>query len=63
LIEPTGKPPFVAINWPNAATITTPAVFDQVAATAMRVLAAASVELAALKVRRRFGLPTIWEED
>ena len=20
LIEPTGKPPFVAINWPNAAT-------------------------------------------
>jgi hypothetical protein len=54
LIEPTGKPPFVAINWPNAATISTPAVFDQVAATAMRVLAAASVELAALKVRRRF---------
>ena len=54
LIEPAGKPPFVAINWPTAATITTPAAFDQVAATAMRLLAAASVELAALKVRRRF---------
>jgi hypothetical protein len=50
LIAPPGKPPFVAINWPTAATITTPASFDQVAATAMRLLAAASVQLAALKV-------------
>jgi hypothetical protein len=53
LIEPTGKPPFIAINWPTAATITTPAAFDQVAATAMRLLAAASVQLAALRVHRR----------
>jgi hypothetical protein len=53
LIEPIGKPPFVAINWPTATTITTPATFDQVAATAMRLLAAASVQLAALKVHRR----------
>ena len=53
LIEPTGKPPFVAINWPTATTITTPASYDNVAAVAIRLLAVASVELAALKVRRR----------
>ena len=53
LIEPTGKPPIVAINWPTATTITTPAAFDLVAATAMRLLAAASVQLAALKVNKR----------
>ena len=29
LIAPPGKPPFVAINWPTAATITTPASLDQ----------------------------------
>ena len=49
LIEPTGKPPFVAINWPTAATITTQAAFDQVAANAMRLLSAAVVELAAIR--------------
>jgi hypothetical protein len=53
LIEPTGKPPFVAITWPTATTITTPANYDNVAAVAMRLLAAASVQLAALKVHRR----------
>jgi len=53
LIEPIGKPPLVAINWPTAATITTPASYDNVAATAMRLLAAASVQLAAHKVHRR----------
>ena len=53
LIEPTGKPAFIAINWPAAATITAPAAFDQVAATAMRLLAAASVQLAAIRVHRR----------
>jgi hypothetical protein len=53
LIEPTGKPAFIAINWPTAATITTPAAFDQVAATAMRLLSAAVIELAALRRRRR----------
>ena len=52
LIEPTGKPPIVAINWPTAATITAPANYDQVAATAMRLLAAASTAIAGLKARR-----------
>jgi hypothetical protein len=41
LIEPSNSPPFVAINWPPAATITAPVSYDQVAATAMRILAAA----------------------
>jgi hypothetical protein len=53
LIEPTGTPPFVAINWPTAATITTPASYDQVAANTMRLLSAAVVELAALRRWRR----------
>ena len=29
LIAPPGRPPFVAINWPTAATITTAASLDQ----------------------------------
>lgn len=53
LIEPTNKPPIVAINWPPKPTITTPATYDQVAANAMRLLAAATVELAAIKVWRK----------
>ena len=53
LIEPTGKPPLWPINWPTAATITTPDSYDKEAATGMRLLAAASVQLAALKVLRR----------
>jgi hypothetical protein len=50
---PADTPPFVAINWPTAATITTPASYDQVAANAMRLLADASTQLAALKVWKR----------
>jgi hypothetical protein len=53
LIEPVDSPPFVAVNWPTAATITTPAGYDQVAATAMRLLSAAVVELAALRRWKR----------
>jgi hypothetical protein len=53
LIRPTDTPPFIAINWPTATTITTPAAFDQVAATAMRLLSAAVIELAALRRRSR----------
>jgi hypothetical protein len=52
-VEPTGKPPFVAINWPTATTITTPASYDNVAAVAMRLLAAASVQLAGIRIHRR----------
>ena len=53
LIEPTGKPPFVAINWPTATTITTPARYNEVASTAMRLLAEASTTLARIKARKR----------
>jgi hypothetical protein len=53
LVERAGKAPIVAINWPIAATITTPATYDQVAATTMRLLANASTTLAALKGWRR----------
>jgi hypothetical protein len=53
LIEPTGKPPVIAIHWPPKPTVCTPAQFDQVVASAMRLLSAAVVELAALKAGRR----------
>jgi hypothetical protein len=53
LIEPTGKPPIVAITWPTKPTVSTPAQFDQVVATAMRLLSAAVIELAAIRARRR----------
>jgi hypothetical protein len=53
LIEPTGKPPIVAITWPTEPTVSTPAQFDQVVASAMRLLSAAVVELAAIRVHRQ----------
>jgi hypothetical protein len=53
LIEPTDKPPIVAITWPSKPTTCTPAQFDQVVANAMRLLSSAVVELAAIRMRRR----------
>jgi len=53
LIQTPGQQPFVAISWPTAATITTPAAYDQVAATAMRLLANASTTIAGLKANKR----------
>jgi hypothetical protein len=53
LIEPSDSPPIVAISWPSAATITTPANYDQVAATAVRILASASTALAGIKVWKK----------
>jgi hypothetical protein len=53
LVEPTGKPPIIAITWPPKPTVCAPAQFDQVVATAMRLLPAAVVELAALKRWRK----------
>ena len=53
LIEPPNKPPTVAITWPSRPTVTTPAQFDQVVATAMRLLSNAVVELAAIKMWKR----------
>jgi hypothetical protein len=53
LIEPIGKPPIIAIIWPPKPTVCTPAQFDQVVATAMRLLSSAVVELAAIRVHRK----------
>jgi hypothetical protein len=53
LIEPPGAPPIVTITWPAKPTVCTPANYDQIAAAAMRLLSAAVVELAAIKVRKK----------
>jgi hypothetical protein len=53
LIEPPDMPPTVAINWPPKATVSTPAQLDAVVAAAMRILANAVVELAAIRRRRK----------
>ena len=54
LVEPGNDlPNAVVIRWPGKPTIASPATFDKVVANAMKILANASVELAALKVRKR----------
>jgi hypothetical protein len=53
LIEQPGKPPIVTIGWPSKPSVCTPATYDQVAAAAMRLLAAAVVELAAIRTWRK----------
>jgi len=52
LIRPHDTPPIVKVNWPTKPTICTPANYDQMAAAAMRLLAAASTTIAGLKARR-----------
>jgi hypothetical protein len=41
------------VKWPAKPTITSPASFDQAVAAAMKILANASFELAALRVWKR----------
>lgn len=54
LVEPpAGKPALVAIDWPPVPTVCTPAQLDQIVANAMRVLSAAVIELAAIKVSKK----------
>ena len=54
LVEPGNDlPNAVAIRWPQKPTITSPATFDQAVTAAMKILANASVELAALKVWKK----------
>ena len=54
LVEPGNDlPNAVVIRWPAKPTITSPATFDQAVAGAMKILANASVELAALKVWKK----------
>jgi len=52
LVKPPDLPPAILLRWPQAPTVCTPANYDQVAAAAMRVLAAASTAIAGLKARR-----------
>jgi hypothetical protein len=49
LIQPDSLPAAVRIVWPTAPTITTPARYNEVASTAMRLLAEASTMLARQK--------------
>jgi hypothetical protein len=52
-IEPLDTPPIIAITWPSKPTVCTPANYDQTAANAMRLLAAATVRLAQIRRDRR----------
>jgi hypothetical protein len=53
LIHPDSMPAVIRIVWPTAPTITTPARYNEVASTAMRLLAEASTTLAGIKARKR----------
>jgi hypothetical protein len=53
LVKPTGSASVIIIRWPDAPTITTPARYNEVASTAMRLLAEASTTLARIKASRR----------
>ena len=48
--EPDVHPPVIAVRWPSKATVTTPAAYDQLAASVMRLLTNASTTLAGIKV-------------
>lgn len=53
LVQPADNPSVIMIRWPTAPTITTAARYNDVASTAMRLLAEASTTLARLLARRR----------
>jgi hypothetical protein len=53
LVEPGDAPPAVLIRWPVAPTITTSARYNEVASTAMKLLAEASTTLARIKASKR----------
>jgi hypothetical protein len=53
LIQPDSMPAVVRIVWPTAPTITTPTRYNEVASTAMRLLAEASTTLARIKASKR----------
>jgi hypothetical protein len=53
LVEPPELPPVIRLRWPDKPSLCPPAQLDAVVAAAMRILANAVVELAALKVRKR----------
>jgi hypothetical protein len=53
LIQPDSMPAAVRVVWPSAPTITTPARYNEVARTAVRLLAEASTLLARIKASKR----------
>jgi hypothetical protein len=53
LVQPVDNPSVIMIRWPDAPTITAPARYNEVASTAMRLLAEASTTLARLKANKR----------
>jgi hypothetical protein len=53
LVQPADRPSVIMIRWPAVPTIATPARYNEVASTAMRLLAEASTALARIKASRR----------
>jgi hypothetical protein len=53
LIEPANRPPFVAVTWPGASTVVTPADYPQTAATITRLISESAIALARWKVHGR----------
>ena len=53
LIQPASHPRVVRIVWPTAATITTLERYNEVASTAMRLLAEGSTALARIRASKR----------
>jgi hypothetical protein len=53
LIQRADHPSAIRIVWPTAPTITTPARYNEVASTAMRLLAEASTALARIRASKR----------
>jgi hypothetical protein len=54
LVDPgNGAPPVIIIKWPEKPSTCPPRSFDQLVASAMKVLSNSVVELAAIRVHRR----------
>ena len=53
LMQPDSMPAAVRVVWPSAPTITTPARYNEVASTAMRLLAEAFTKLARIRASKR----------
>jgi hypothetical protein len=54
LVEPgKGAPPVIIVKWPEKPSNCPPRSFDQLVASAMKVLSNSVVELAAIRIHRR----------
>jgi hypothetical protein len=53
LVQPVDAPASVLIRWPAAPTVCDPRRYNEIASTAMRLLAAASTTLAQIRASRR----------